>query len=177
MWDKPVKAACIATRSSKSHLLVFISILYISQHRLSMFCWNHWQHLLPCHNQSQSQSTLECNQVSTVPFKGDSATVLCIAVNSNTMQHNPTVDSKTTYRYLGMTLALSQLRGLHLNNDKRSSCNCVKTYPICRTEVDGFSEIITLVKSCMIRPWKCDDKLTSELVGPYNLQQTTSTIC
>src|SRR6218665_3382290 len=74
------------------------------------------------------------------------------------------------------------LRGFNLEPPKKCMdkrvklCHCQTTYPICRTEVDRFSEIVTLIKSCVIRSWKCDDKLTSHLVSPNNLQQTTSTI-
>ena len=46
--------------------------------------------------------------------------------------------------------------------------------PVRRGEIDGFSKVVTLIETGMIRSWKRDDKLASEMVSAVNRHTSVS---
>jgi len=46
-------------------------------------------------------------------------------------------------------------------------------HPVCHAEVDGLSEVVSLVEAGVVRTRKCDDNLSSMLVCTHHLATTS----
>lgn len=51
---------------------------------------------------------------------------------------------------------------------------CKKAYPVCSTEVNSFSKVISLIEATVVGSREGDDKLPSTLVGTYNLSMSNT---
>lgn len=54
--------------------------------------------------------------------------------------------------------------------------NALNSYPVCSTEVNSLSKVISLIEATVIGSRKRDDKLPSTLVGSYNLPKRNRTL-
>lgn len=54
--------------------------------------------------------------------------------------------------------------------------NALNAYPVCSTEVNSLSKVISLIEATVIGSRKRDDKLPSTLVGSYNLPKRNRTL-